>query len=44
MFKSWCVSVKEWSKCDKLKVCSSHKKIKKMYKNKVINNYMTQYQ
>ncbi len=45
--KSRCLSVKGvnlWNKCDKgLKVCNSPCQFKKMYKNKVINNYMTQY-
>ncbi len=45
--KSRCLSVKGvnlWNKCDKeLKVCNSLCQFKKMYKNKVINNYMTQY-
>ncbi len=47
MQKSRCLSVKGvnlWNKCDKeLKVCNSLCQFKKMYKNKVINNYMTQY-
>ncbi len=45
--KSRCLSVKGvhlWNKGDKeLKVCNSLCKFKKMYKNKVINDYMTLY-
>ncbi len=45
--KSRCLSVKGvnlWNKCDKeLKLCNSLCQFKKIYTNKVINNYMTQY-
>ncbi len=45
--KSRCLSVKGvhlWNKGDKeLKVCHSLCKFKKMYKNKMINDYMTLY-